>query len=53
MTSVMVAKWVADASTHSLYHALIEIKCLPFLDADASSALALDAVNVGHVMQVR
>ena len=32
MVAIMCAKLVADSSTHSLYHALIELKCIPFLD---------------------
>ena len=32
MVAIMVSKWVADYSTHSLYHAQIEAKCIPFLD---------------------
>jgi chloride channel 7 len=31
LVAIMVAKWVADAATHSLYHALLEVKCTPFL----------------------
>ncbi|KAG1679038.1 Chloride channel protein A [Nymphon striatum] len=34
MTSIMVAKWVGDFVTHPLYHALLEFKCIPFLDAE-------------------
>eukprot|EP01059_Diplonema_ambulator_P037549 TRINITY_DN9986_c0_g1_i1.p1 TRINITY_DN9986_c0_g1~~TRINITY_DN9986_c0_g1_i1.p1 ORF type:complete len:848 (+),score=226.65 TRINITY_DN9986_c0_g1_i1:45-2588(+) len=32
MASILIAKWVADFATHSLYHALLEVKCVPFLD---------------------
>ena len=32
MTCVMVAKMVGDCYTHPFYHALLEIKCIPFLD---------------------
>ena len=32
MLGIMVAKWVADYMTHSLYHALLELKCMPFLE---------------------
>ena len=31
LVSVMVAKWVADTMTHSLYHCLLDVKCVPFL----------------------
>ena len=34
MASVMVAKWVGDQLTHPLYHALLELKCIPYLDAE-------------------
>ena len=37
MVAIMVAKLVADSSTHSLYHALIELKCIPFLDHQPSA----------------
>ncbi len=32
MLAVMIAKFVADFMTHPLYHATLEIKCVPFLD---------------------
>lgn len=28
LVGIMVAKWVADAATHSLYHGLLEVGCL-------------------------
>ena len=34
MSTIMVAKWVGDFVTHPLYHALLELKCIPFLDAE-------------------
>ena len=34
MVAVMVAKVVADTVTHSLYHAQLELKCVPFLDSE-------------------
>eukprot|EP00667_Euglena_gracilis_P002124 EG_transcript_2122 len=33
MCSVMVAKAVADYFVHPLYHALLQVKCIPFLNA--------------------
>ena len=33
MIAVMTAKRIADAYTHGLYHAILEMKCVPFLDA--------------------
>ncbi|XP_041457216.1 chloride channel protein C-like [Lytechinus variegatus] len=34
MVAIMVAKWVGDYLTHPLYHALLEVKCIPFLDEE-------------------
>jgi len=34
MAAVMIAKWVGDFFTHSYYIALMELKCIPFLDAE-------------------
>ncbi|KAK2191553.1 hypothetical protein NP493_51g02024 [Ridgeia piscesae] len=34
MVAVMVAKWVGDYITHPLYHSLLELKCIPFLDME-------------------
>ncbi|KXJ16127.1 chloride channel protein D [Exaiptasia diaphana] len=34
MVAIMVAKWVGDFTTHPLYHALLELKCIPFLDSE-------------------
>jgi chloride channel 7 len=31
MITIMVAKWTGDFLSHPLYHALIELKCIPFL----------------------
>jgi chloride channel 7 len=36
MVAIMLAKTVADAATHSLYHGLLEAKCVPFLPKDVS-----------------
>ncbi|KAK3764217.1 hypothetical protein RRG08_044143 [Elysia crispata] len=32
MTAVVVAKWVGDYLTHPFFHALLELKCIPFLN---------------------
>ena len=32
MLAVMTAKRIADSYTHGLYHAILEMKCVPFLD---------------------
>ena len=34
MVAVMVAKWVGDFFTHPIYHAIMEIKCIPFLNPE-------------------
>ncbi|CAB4062654.1 CLCN7 [Lepeophtheirus salmonis] len=31
MSTVMIAKWTGDRLTHPLFHALLEVKCIPFL----------------------
>jgi len=36
MVAIITSKWVADNTTHSLYHALIEAKCLPFLNPEVT-----------------
>ncbi len=28
----MLARWIGDQITHPLYHALLELKCIPFLE---------------------
>lgn len=32
MVAVLSSKWVGDFITHPFYHALLELKCIPFLD---------------------
>ncbi|ELU08671.1 hypothetical protein CAPTEDRAFT_215079 [Capitella teleta] len=34
MVAIMVSKWVGDYITHPLYHSLLELKCIPFLDSE-------------------
>ena len=34
MVSVMVAKWVGDFFTHPVFHAQLEMKCIPFLESE-------------------
>ena len=34
MVAIMVAKWVGDYITHPLYHSLLEMKCIPFLESE-------------------
>jgi chloride channel 7 len=31
MASLLIARAVGDSLTHSFYHCLIEVKCLPFI----------------------
>ena len=50
MVAIMLAKWVADAGCHSLYHGLMEISCIPFLPKEPSTLSSLELVEVRHVM---
>ncbi|KAL4429222.1 hypothetical protein ABPG77_010201, partial [Micractinium sp. CCAP 211/92] len=50
MVAIMLAKFVADAATHSLYHGLLEVKCVPFLPKDPISTMSLDLLEVRSVM---
>jgi chloride channel 7 len=44
LVGILVAKWVADAATHPLYHALLEVKCVPWLPSEPPARRALDLV---------
>ncbi len=48
MTTIMFAKWVGDLFTHSIYHSLLELKCIPFLDANPVFYKAEDLSNGGR-----
>ena len=56
MVAVLFAKWIGDFVTHPFYHALIELKCIPFLDQDpvvvtpTGDRLNLELYNAGNVM---
>ena len=50
LVAIMVAKWVADACTHSLYHGVLEAKCVPFLPPQPISKESLDLMDVCSVM---
>lgn len=50
MVAIMLAKWVADAGCHSLYHGLMEISCIPFLPKEPSTQSSLELIEVRHVM---
>jgi hypothetical protein len=45
----MVAKWVADNATHSLYHAQIEQKCIPFLDFNLNTQMSMELFTAHDV----
>jgi hypothetical protein len=47
---ILVAKWVADAMVHPLYHALLEVKAAPFLAPEPVSKHSLDLLPVRAVM---
>jgi len=34
IVAILFAKWTGDLLTHSIYHSLLEFKCIPFLDAE-------------------
>ncbi|XP_048583909.1 chloride channel protein D [Nematostella vectensis] len=56
MVGIMVAKWVGDFTTHPLYHALLELKCIPFLDSEpvilheGSRTINLELFCASHAM---
>lgn len=50
MVAIMLAKWVADAGCHSLYHGLLAVKCVPFLPKEPVTSSSLELLEVRHVM---
>ncbi|CAL8466168.1 g5704 [Coccomyxa elongata] len=50
LIGILAAKWVADAATHSLYHGLLEVKCVPWLPSVPVAKKALDLVPVRAAM---
>mmetsp|Transcript_13128 Transcript_13128/g.35103 ORF Transcript_13128/g.35103 Transcript_13128/m.35103 type:complete len:785 (-) Transcript_13128:79-2433(-) len=50
LVATMTAKWIADAVTHSLYHSLLDFKCVPFLPPEPISKFSLDLIPVSYVM---
>lgn len=50
MVAIMLAKWVADAGCHSLYHGLLAVKCVPFLPKEPATSSSLELLEVRHVM---
>jgi hypothetical protein len=51
LVAIMVAKWVADAATHSIYHTLLEVKCVPFLVHEPASKFSLDLLPISCAMR--
>ena len=50
LLAIMVAKWVADALEHALYHSLLEFKNVPFLPATPFGGATLDMLSVRDIM---
>ncbi|KAK7492242.1 hypothetical protein BaRGS_00016539 [Batillaria attramentaria] len=55
MVSVMVAKWIGDFFTHPIFHAVLEMKCIPFLESDPrvtimGKSIKLELYTVKNVM---
>ena len=50
LIAIMVAKWVADALEHALYHSLLEFKNVPFLPAAPFGGATLDMLSVRDIM---
>ena len=55
IVTIMFAKWTGDLITHSLYHSLLEHKCIPFLDSEPLVRIngrteTLESHTVGEVM---
>jgi len=51
LLGILVAKWIGDSATHSLYHGLLEVKCVPFLPNEPSFPVSLDLFEVRQIMQ--
>lgn len=51
LISIMVAKSVADATTHDLYHGILDVKCVPFLPPEPEgNSAAMDMHSVEEIM---
>ncbi|KAL3159050.1 hypothetical protein ABBQ32_011048 [Trebouxia sp. C0010 RCD-2024] len=50
LVAIIMAKWIADAVSHSLYHSILEVKCVPILHSDVASRVSLDLIPVQYVM---
>eukprot|EP00873_Tetraselmis_striata_P043550 jgi/Tetstr1/463814/TSEL_008628.t1 len=51
LVAILIAKTLADMCTHSLYHGLMEVKCVPFLDGNANASVSADLLPVTLVMK--
>ncbi|XP_059079772.1 chloride channel protein C-like [Tigriopus californicus] len=57
MITVLFAKWIGDFITHPFYHALLELKCIPYLEQDPvvlnrdGTRLNLELYQSSHVMR--
>jgi len=51
LVAILIAKTMADMCTHSLYHGLMEVKCMPFLPDDANAMMSPDLLPVSSVMR--
>lgn len=57
MITVLFAKWIGDFITHPFYHALLELKCIPYLEQDPivlnreGNRLNLELYQSSHVMR--
>eukprot|EP00106_Octopus_bimaculoides_P010912 XP_014778354.1 PREDICTED: chloride channel protein D-like isoform X1 [Octopus bimaculoides] len=45
MLSILIAKWIGDYFTHPIYHATLELKCIPFLRAEPHLVIASKRLN--------
>lgn len=50
LIAIMVAKWIADALEHALYHSLLELKNVPFLPSEPFGGATLDMLSVRDIM---
>merc|ERR1711962_1365234 len=56
IVTILFSKWTGDLFTHSIYHSLLEFKCIPFLDAipvlikEDGKAVSLETHRAREVM---
>ncbi|XP_041376140.1 chloride channel protein C-like [Gigantopelta aegis] len=46
MVAVMVSKWVGDFFTHPIFHAHLELKCIPFLETEPRVTIAKKSIQL-------